>query len=49
MEIYAEIADRAGADEFFIPAVCGLYRVKEEYMFHGQREAGRGAVYRRGV
>lgn len=33
MEIYAEIADRAGANEFFIPAVCGLYRVKEEYMF----------------
>lgn len=32
MEIYAEIADRAGANEFFIPAVCGLYRVKEEYM-----------------
>lgn len=33
MEIYAEIADRAGANEFFIPAVCGLYRVKEEHMF----------------
>ena len=33
MEIYAEIADRAGANEFLIPAVCGLYRVKEEYMF----------------
>ncbi len=23
-----EIADRAGANEFFIPAVCGLYRVR---------------------
>ena len=32
IEIYAEIADRAGANEYFIPAVCGLYRVKEEYM-----------------
>lgn len=32
MEIYAEIADRAGVNEYFIPAVCGLYRVKEEYM-----------------
>ena len=40
IEIYAEIADRAGANEYFIPAVCGLYRVKEEYHAPHRPQAG---------